>query len=516
MKRLILLAAFLAYASIAHAQQSITPLRVQSSSGGTITVPSFTWMVEPSLGIYRAAAGVIGISGGVRIQGNATLYSGSGAPSDANGANGDFYFRSGDGTIYRKSGGTWSLFSGGGGGSVTSVNVTLPSSMFAMSGGPVLTSGVIAGTFQNVSAKLFWAGPVSGSATTPAYRQAVLSDLGQSGATSGQIPKWDGTNWAVADDAGAASGAPTSAQYVTLVSDATLLNERVFTAGAGIAATDGGAGSTITIAADGPNITALNASNLASGTVAAARMPALTGDVTTSAGAVATTIANDAVTYAKMQNVSAASKLLGRGDSGSGDAQEITIGTGLAMAGTTISATGGGGSGAADETHTLSSSASADFTTCVSSSINEHKFVLTGVLPATDGANLLMLVSTDGGSTWLAGTTYLYGLTYIGSNGSSSIAENSGGTTSYFIAGGIENTTSTSTDSGEVKLFNLGSSSRRKTVTNGMHYQATDGNYYFKSGGGALLTTSAINAVQFKMSTGNIAEGTIACYRTPN
>lgn len=70
---------------------------------------------------------------------------------------------------------------------------------------------------------------------------------------------------------------------------------------------------------------------------------ALTGDVTASAGSGSTTIANDAVTYAKMQNVSAASKLLGRGDSGAGDVEEITIGSGLAMTGTTISATAGSG-----------------------------------------------------------------------------------------------------------------------------------------------------------------------------
>jgi len=42
-------------------------------------------------------------------------------------------------------------------------------------------------------------------------------------------------------------------------------------------------------------ITALNASELTSGTIPAARMPALTGDVTTTAGAVATTIATGAV-----------------------------------------------------------------------------------------------------------------------------------------------------------------------------------------------------------------------------
>jgi len=78
---------------------------------------------------------------------------------------------------------------------------------------------------------------------------------------------------------------------------------------------------------------------------------ALTGDVTASAGSNSTTIANNAVTtakiidaavtYAKIQDVTAASKLLGRGDSGSGDVQEITLGSGLAMTGTTLSSTGG-------------------------------------------------------------------------------------------------------------------------------------------------------------------------------
>lgn len=80
----------------------------------------------------------------------------------------------------------------------------------------------------------------------------------------------------------------------------------------------------------------------------------LTGDVTAGpgSGSQAATIANNAVTtakiidaavtYAKIQDVSAASKILGRGAAGgAGDVEEITVGSGLAMAGTTLSADGG-------------------------------------------------------------------------------------------------------------------------------------------------------------------------------
>ena len=59
------------------------------------------------------------------------------------------------------------------------------------------------------------------------------------------------------------------------------------------------------------------------------------GDITVSGSGTVWTIDNNAVTYAKMQDVSAASRLLGRGSAaGSGDPQEITAGFGAAFDGT--------------------------------------------------------------------------------------------------------------------------------------------------------------------------------------
>lgn len=80
------------------------------------------------------------------------------------------------------------------------------------------------------------------------------------------------------------------------------------------------------------NGTAINLSSYASGTLQAAQFPALTGDVTTTAGSLSTTIASNAVTLAKFQQV-ATQTLLGRGTAGTGNIEVLSLGAPFSITG---------------------------------------------------------------------------------------------------------------------------------------------------------------------------------------
>ncbi len=80
-----------------------------------------------------------------------------------------------------------------------------------------------------------------------------------------------------------------------------------------------------------------------------AQVRTLTGDVSisnsgvasiTAASIVNTDLSDAAVTYSKIQNVSTNNKLLGRSSAGAGSVEELSLGTGLTLTGSTISATG--------------------------------------------------------------------------------------------------------------------------------------------------------------------------------
>lgn len=81
-----------------------------------------------------------------------------------------------DPTTYLAGDGTWKTYTPGSG-TVTSVGLSLPVSVFSVSGSPVTGSGTLTGSFATQVANVIWAGPASGGAATPTFRLMVGDDI---------------------------------------------------------------------------------------------------------------------------------------------------------------------------------------------------------------------------------------------------------------------------------------------------------------------------------------------------
>ena len=64
-----------------------------------------------------------------------------------------------------------------GGGTVTSVAMTVPTSILSVAGSPVTTTGTLAVTLATQTANTVFSGPTTGSAATPTFRALVAADL---------------------------------------------------------------------------------------------------------------------------------------------------------------------------------------------------------------------------------------------------------------------------------------------------------------------------------------------------
>jgi len=62
-------------------------------------------------------------------------------------------------------------------GTVTSVGMTVPATLLAVTGGPITSSGTFAVTLPNRAANLVFAGPASGANAAPAFRALVEDDI---------------------------------------------------------------------------------------------------------------------------------------------------------------------------------------------------------------------------------------------------------------------------------------------------------------------------------------------------
>lgn len=211
-------------------------------------------------------------------------------------------------TIYVWDGSAWipSGGGGGGGGTVTSVALALPASVFIVTGSPVTTSGTLTGSFSNQSANTILAGPTSGGASTPAFRSVVPADiptLNQN--TTGTASNVTGIV-AIANG-GTNSSAALNNSRVIVSSAGAIVEHSAITANRALASNAGGlpiAAATTSLELDFVSgVTSPIQSQIDNKQATGNYITALTGDVTaTGPGSVAATIANLAVTNAKIAN----------------------------------------------------------------------------------------------------------------------------------------------------------------------------------------------------------------------
>jgi len=163
----------------------------------------------------------------------------------------------------------------------------------------------------------------------------------------------------------------------------------------------------------------------------------------------------------------------------------------------------------------ISSDATAEFTGFNSALYDSYEFVVSHVLPATDGTFLYMRTSSNGGTSYDSGngnytTANSYDAYNTGSRGGSN-------TTNVMVLAptGVGTASGEQGVSGVVELFSP-HTTKRTYLSSDIVYEGSDGKHYRTTGVGARLTNAVVNGIQFYYSSGNLASGTITMYGKVN
>jgi hypothetical protein len=168
-------------------------------------------------------------------------------------------------------------------------------------------------------------------------------------------------------------------------------------------------------------------------------------------------------------------------------------------------------------TATASSSASIEFTSGIDSTYKEYVFYFVNIHPATDTAAFQFNVSIDGGSNYNVAKTSTWFTAYHNEAGSTTglaydaandLAQGTGDQILMtYIGNGADESYA-----GHLSFFNPSSTTFVKHfISTGVDYGANDyANNPFCAG--YCNTTSAVDAVRFQMSSGNIDAGQILLF----
>jgi len=167
-------------------------------------------------------------------------------------------------------------------------------------------------------------------------------------------------------------------------------------------------------------------------------------------------------------------------------------------------------------TQTASSSSTISFTSGIDDTYDEYVFKFINIHPATDSASLTFNGSSDTGSNYnVTKTTTVFRAYHAEDDSGTALgyrtSEDLAQSTNFQILNFEINNDNDSSSVGELKLFNPSSTTFVKHfIHTGNCVQSTYTRNDFVAG--YFNTTSVIDAVQFKMSSGNIDSGVIKLY----
>ncbi len=170
--------------------------------------------------------------------------------------------------------------------------------------------------------------------------------------------------------------------------------------------------------------------------------------------------------------------------------------------------------------------ASIEFTSGIDNTYSEYVFYFINCAPITNGQEIQMITSTDGGSSYGVSTTstHYHSLHYTTWSFETSLAYESSrdlanSTSPHKLSGNMANSTQSAGGNnipganfgGELRLYNPSSTTYVKHWTAKFSYNFYIAGTINSFHAGYVNTTSAVNAIKFYSSSGNI-EGTIAMY----
>jgi len=177
----------------------------------------------------------------------------------------------------------------------------------------------------------------------------------------------------------------------------------------------------------------------------------------------------------------------------------------------------GGGTLVLLSTQTASASANISFTTGIDSTYDEYVFKFINIHPATDQVSFDFNGSTDGGSNYNVTKTTTWFEAYHDEADTATVLQyrtdlDLAQNTSYKKLGNFIGNDNDQSSSGYLHLFAPSSTTYSKhfiAVSQNSH----GGNYSYNNfTAGYFNSTSAIDAIDFKMSSGNIDSGVIKMY----